>query len=246
VSFAPERDPVAQLRRVKSADEMEHLRVAAKAADTALTELVPWIEVGMTEAEIALQLELLIRQSGVEGIAFGFNVSAGANSALNHYSPYHRPVPLQEGDLLLFDFGANVHGYRSDITRTLVVGEASQQALEIYGIVLDANRSAIDAIRAGMTGVEADSVARNVIHEAGYGAQFGHGLGHGIGLEVHESPGLSPMSKDVLEVGMVTTVEPGVYLTGVGGVRIEDDVIIKEQECEIITSFPKEELISVG
>lgn len=246
VELRSEQDPVSQLRRIKSADELEHLRAAAKIADQALSELVPWIKVGMDEAEVALQLEMLIRQTDAEGSAFDINTSAGANTALNHYSPFHHAAVLKPGDLLLFDFGANVHGYRSDITRTFVVGEASTKDHEIYDTVLRANCMAIDAIRAGVTGIEADAVARDLISEAGFGPNFGHGLGHGIGLEVHESPSLSPLSKDTLETGMVVTVEPGIYFTGGGGVRIEDDVIITDTGCEVITAFPKDELISVG
>jgi len=242
----PQKDPVAQLRRIKSDEELDHLRAAAKIADVALGKLVPWIKVGMDEAEVALQLEILIRTSDAEGLAFSINASAGPNTALNHYSPFHHPTALKPGDLLLFDFGANVHGYRSDITRTFIVGEPSTKDNEIYETVLKANCQAIDAIRAGITGVEADAVARNLITEAGFGENFGHGLGHGIGLEVHEAPGLSPLSKDPLESGMVVTVEPGIYFTGIGGIRIEDDVVVTETGCEIITTFPKDELISVG
>ncbi len=242
----PQRDPVAQLRRVKSDEELSHLRAAAKIADAALSELVPWIKAGMSEAEIALQLEMLIRRSDAEGLAFDINVSAGPNTALNHYSPFHHTTAVKSGDLLLFDFGANVHGYRSDITRTFVVGEASDKARKIYETVLKANCLAIDAIQAGMTGIDADAVAREFITETGFGEDFGHGLGHGIGLEVHEPPSLSPLSKDTLEAGMVVTVEPGIYFAGFGGVRIEDDVVITDTGCEIITAFPKEELISVG
>ena len=153
---------------------------------------------------------------------------------------------MKSGDLLLLDFGANVHGYRSDITRTFVVGEASSKARKIYETVLKANCLAIDAIQAGMTGIDADAVARDFITEAEFGENFGHGLGHGIGMEVHEVPSLSPLSKDTLETGMVVTVEPGIYFTGFGGVRIEDDVVITDTGCEIITAFPKEELVSVG
>ncbi len=242
----PQRDPVAQLRCVKSDEELDHLRAAAKIADAALSELVPWIKVGMNEAEIALQLEMLIRRSDAEGIAFDINVSTGPNTALNHYNPFHHTTVLKSGDLLLFDFGANVLGYRSDITRTFVVGEASGKARKIYETVLRANCLAIDVIQAGMTGIDADAVARDYITDAGFGENFGHGLGHGIGLEVHETPGLSPLSKDTLETGMVVTVEPGIYLAGFGGVRIEDDVVITNTGCEVITAFPKEELISVG
>ena len=246
LELSPQRDPVAQLRRVKSDEELNHLRTAAVIADTALAELVPWIKVGMNEAEIALQLELLIRRSDAEGLAFSINVSTGPNTALNHYSPFHHAATLKPGDLLLFDFGANVHGYRSDITRTFVVGEPSAKAQKIYDTVLQANCLAINAICEGITGIDADAVARNLIKAAGFGDNFGHGLGHGIGLEVHEVPGLSPLSKDTLEAGMVVTVEPGIYFAGFGGVRIEDDVVVTESGCETITAFPKAELISVG
>ena len=246
VQLVSEQDPVSKLRRVKSADELDHLRAAAAIADQALSELVPWIKVGMSEAEIALQLEMLIRSSDAEGSAFDINTSAGANTALNHYSPFHHAAALKPGDLLLFDFGANVNGYRSDITRTFVVGDASAEDKKIYDTVLKANCQAIEAVRAGVTGIAADAVARNLIEDAGYGPNFGHGLGHGIGLEVHEAPSLSPLSKDTLESGMVVTVEPGIYFTGKGGVRIEDDVIVTDTGCEVITAFPKEELISVG
>lgn len=241
-----QKDPVAQLRRVKSTDELDHLREAARIADEALAKLVPWIQTGMSEAEIALELEMLIRKSGAEGIAFRTNVSAGANTALNHYNPFHHPANIKQGDFLLFDFGANVCGYRSDITRTFIVGEPTDKDKLVYETVLKANVQAINAIRAGISGIEADAVARNVIVEAGFGANFGHGLGHGIGLEVHEPPGLSPLSKDVLESGMVATIEPGIYFAGGGGVRIEDDVVITDSGCEVITAFPKDELIRVG
>ena len=246
LELMPQKDPVAHLRRVKSPEELDHLRAAAKIADTSLAELAPWIKLGMNEAEIALQLEMLIRGSDAEGLAFSVNTSTGPNTALNHYCPFHHAATLKPGDLLLFDFGANVHGYRSDITRTFVVGEASARAQKIYDTVLKANCLAIEAIRPGITGIDADAVAREIINEAGFGDSFGHGLGHGIGLEVHEAPGLSPLSKDALEAGMVVTVEPGIYFTGFGGVRIEDDVVVTETGCEIITAFPKEELISVG
>ena len=246
LELKPQCDPVAQLRRIKSDEELDYLRAAAKIADAALSELVSWIKTGMTEAEIALQLEMLIRRSDAEGLAFDINVSTGPNTALNHYSPFHHPTTLKAGDLLLFDFGANVHGYRSDMTRTFVVGGASDKARKIYETVLKSNCLAIDAVRAGMTGIDADTVARDYITEAGFGDGFGHGLGHGIGLEVHEAPSLSPLSKDTLETGMVVTVEPGIYYTGFGGVRIEDDVVITDTGCEIITAFPKEELICVG
>ncbi len=244
--LVPAKDPVAALRRTKTPEELDALRRAAAIADEAFAALLPALKVGMTEAEAALRLEVLIRETDAEGIAFSVNASAGSNTALNHYNPSLDPKPLAEGDLLLFDFGACYAGYRSDITRTVSVGEPSERAKEIYDIVLRANLAAIDAVRSGKTGPEVDAIARNLITEAGYGESFGHGLGHGIGLEVHEPPGLSPLSKDTLETGMVATIEPGIYLPGFGGVRIEDDVIVGTAGCDVITAFPKDELIEVG
>ena len=241
-----ERDPVMILRRTKSEDEIEVLKRAAAVADEAFAALLPELRVGMTEAAAALRLETLVREADAEGIAFSVNASAGANTAMNHYNPSLAPKPLEEGDLLLFDFGACVDGYRSDITRTVSVGKPDDRAREIYGIVLRANLAAIDAVHAGAAGAAVDAVARDMIADASYGDHFGHGLGHGIGLEVHEAPGLSPRSTDTLEPGMVATIEPGIYLPGYGGVRIEDDVVVRPDGCEVITTFPKEELIEVG
>ncbi|MDD5219525.1 MAG: Xaa-Pro peptidase family protein [Candidatus Bipolaricaulis sp.] len=246
LTWVPMPDPVNELRAVKSPAEIECLRKAARLADDALSRLVPEIQLGMDEMQVALRLEWLMREAGSEGIAFDVNVSAGENSALNHYNPAHGRRKLRRGDLLLFDFGACVDGYRSDITRTLSLGTPSNEAKTIYSTVLRANLAGIDAARPGATGVEVDAAAREVIRKAGYGERFGHGLGHGIGLEVHERPGLSPLSKDTLAVGMVTTIEPGIYLPGVGGVRIEDDVVIVEGGCEVITGFPKDRLIQAG
>lgn len=239
-------DPTNDLRAVKTTDEVDKLRQAAKLADDALTKLVPEICAGANEADIALRLEWLMREAGSEGVGFETNVSAGENSALNHYNPALGRRELRRGDLLLFDFGACVDGYRSDITRTLSVGRPTNQAVEIYSLVLQANLAGIAAVAAGKTGVEIDAAARKVITDAGYGERFGHGLGHGIGLEVHERPGLSTLSKDTLVEGMVTTVEPGIYIPGFGGVRIEDDVVVTANGCEVITAFPKDRLIEVG
>lgn len=239
-------DPTNELRAVKSADEVAALRKAAELADAALGSLLPEIRVGMDEAEIALRLEWTMREAGSDGAAFATNVSAGENTALNHYSPAMGRRPLRPGDLVLFDFGACVDGYRSDITRTVSVGRSPKQATEIYHLVLEANLAGIAAVAAGKTGIEVDAAARQIIVDAGYGDRFGHGLGHGIGLEVHERPSLSFQSKDTLTVGMAVTVEPGVYIPGFGGVRIEDDVVVTERGCEILTSFPKDRLIEVG
>jgi len=245
-TLVPERDPVAALRRTKSPEEVACLKKAAAIADEAFASLIPELRVGMSEAEAALRLEVLIRETDAEGIAFDVNCSTGANTALNHYNPSLDPRPLVKGDLLLFDFGACYGGYRSDITRTVSVGKPQGRAREIYDIVLRANLAAIEAVRSGKPASEIDAVARDLIAEAGYADFFGHGLGHGIGLEVHEAPGLTPQNNDPLEAGMVATIEPGIYLPGFGGVRIEDDVVVGPNGCEVITGFPKHDLIEVG
>ena len=239
-------DPTNDLRAVKTEGEIESLRRAAALADSAFGELLPELRVGMNEADIALRLEWLMRTAGSDGAAFDTNVSCAENTALNHYNPALGRRSLRRGDLLLFDFGACVDGYRSDITRTVSVGPATKQAREIYDIVLRANMEAISAVRAGATGIDVDGVARKIIADAGYGDRFGHGLGHGIGLEVHERPSLSTLSKDTLAAGMVATIEPGIYIPGFGGVRIEDDVVVTETGCEVITAFPKDRLMEVG
>jgi len=240
-------DPVAPLRLVKSEEELGFLRHAAQITDEALGRLVDEIRIGMTEAEIALRLEWLIRENPAsEGISFDLNVSTGPNSALNHYSPFMDPVALREGDLLLFDIGTRVAGYCSDLTRTFSVGSPTEKASGIYDVVLRANLAAIEATTSGATGVAVDAVARDLIAAAGYAENFGHGLGHGIGLEVHEGPRVSPQSEDTLSPGMVVTIEPGIYLSGFGGVRIEDDVVVRDGPCEVISAFPKDRLIEVG
>jgi len=239
-------DPLSAQRAVKLPDEVALLRRAAEITDQALEQLLSEIRVGMTEIEVALRLEILIREAGAESVAFESNVSCGPNTALNHYNPALHPQSLKRGDLLLFDIGACYQGYRSDMTRTFCVGEADKRAREIYDLVLQANLAGIAAVREGADGIQVDKAARDVIVAAGHGEHFGHGLGHGIGMEVHEAPRLSQKSKDTLRAGMVVTVEPGVYLSGYGGVRIEDDVVVTRDGCEIITGFAKEELLVVG
>jgi Xaa-Pro aminopeptidase len=240
------RDPLAPIRAVKDPEELDALREAAAIADRALETVLGELRAGMNEVEVALRLEMLIREDDGDGLAFEVNVSAGENTALNHYRPTLGRRTLRTGDLVLFDFGACVRGYRSDMTRTVCVGPADDQAKEIYRIVLEANKKGIVETVAGAKGVDVDRIAREHIVAAGYGDRFGHGLGHGIGLEVHEKPTLSPRSEDVLQSGMVVTVEPGIYIPGYGGVRIEDDVLVTSAGNEILTGFPKDELIEVG
>jgi len=191
-----------------------------------------------------LRLEVIMRKNGAEKVAFDLIVAAGENSALPHYQPGERT--LRQGDLLLFDIGAQLDGYCSDMTRVFAVKEVSPQAREIYDLVLRTNQAGIKAIRAGASGVAVDTIARDVIAQAGHKEHFGHGLGHGVGLEVHEGPLLSPLSEDTLEPRMVVTMEPGVYLPGFGGVRIEDLLVVTKNGSEVLTNLPKDRLLEVG
>ena len=237
-------DPVGSLRRVKEPEEIDRIREATRITEAALTELASRIKAGVSERDLAVELEILIRNSGAEKVAFDLIVAAGENSALPHYRPGLRR--LRTGDLLLFDVGAQVEGYCSDMTRVFVMGKAPARVRKIYDLVLSANRAGVAAIQAGADGKAIDAVVRGMIDEAGHKEHFGHGLGHGVGLEVHEGPRLSSLSEDTLEAGMVVTVEPGVYLPGFGGVRIEDLVVVGNDGCEVLTSFQRDELIEVG
>jgi Xaa-Pro aminopeptidase len=179
-----------------------------------------------------------LHELGGGGPAFDVDVAAGPTAATPHAMPGDRVI--QEGELLLIDAGAKLDGYASDCTRTFAVGEVSGSLREIYEITRQAQQAGLDAVRAGTTGRDADAAARAVIAEAGYGESFGHGLGHGLGLLVHEAPALRPESTDTLEAGNVVTVEPGIYLSGVAGVRIEDLVVVTDDGCEVLSRFPKE------
>ena len=237
-------DPVSELRRIKEPEEIERIRAAVKLTEESLEELVRSIKVGMSERELALRLEFIMREKGAEQVAFDLIVAAGENSALPHYQPGDRRV--KKGDLLLFDIGAKLNRYCADMTRVFSVGEPTAQAQEIYDMVLAANKAGIAAVSAGAAGKDVDAAARDLIAAAGHSDHFRHGLGHGVGLEVHEGPGLSPLSEDTLQAGMTVTVEPGIYLPGFGGVRIEDLTVITKDGCEVLTSFPKEKLVQVG
>jgi Xaa-Pro aminopeptidase len=240
IELVPLKEEVEQLRRCKDKEEITRIRNAIRLTESSLEKILTQITPGMTEAEIALELEVIMRKAGAEKVAFDLIVAAGENSALPHYRAGNRKV--KRGDLLLFDIGVRAGGYCSDITRVFAVGKVTAKAQEIYDIVLTANRAGLAAAAAGKHGKEIDKQARDVIDVAGYKDHFGHGLGHGFGIEVHEQPRLSLLSEDILEEGMVVTIEPGIYLSGFGGVRIEDDILIHADGCEVLTSFPKGEL----
>lgn len=231
------------LRSVKDATEIAAMEKAVGVAERAIKRLLPLIKIGMTEKQVAAQLTAILLDEGGESIAFGPIVSAGPNGASPHAMPGERP--LTSGDLLVIDWGVFVDGYPSDITRTFAVGDIDDELKQIYDIVLQANEAGKQAAKPGATGQDVDRAARKVITEAGYGDYFFHRTGHGLGLEVHELPSMVEGNTQPLAVGNVFTVEPGIYLAGRGGVRIEDDVVITAAGCRSLTSFPRD-LITVG
>ena len=225
------------LRITKDADELVSLQKAIDASDAAMAAVCPTIEEGMTERDVALRMETAMREFGSEGTSFDTIVAAGPNGAMAHHRP--SDTSIRRGEPIVIDMGAQVGGYCSDITRTVVVGEPDETFRKIYDIVLGAQLTAISTVRAGMTGEECDGLSRTVISEAGYGDNFGHSLGHGVGLEVHENPRVGPKAANTLESGMVFTVEPGIYLSGWGGVRIEDIVILGEDGAKPLSKASK-------
>jgi Xaa-Pro aminopeptidase len=231
---------VEQLRAVKDAAEIDRIRAATQLADEALRQTLEAGVVGRTERDVAIELELRMRRLGAEGASFPSIVAAGAHGALPHAEPRAREI--HKNALLTIDWGALHDGYCSDCTRTYATGERiSTRAREIYDLVLSAQEQALSAVRAGPNGKEIDAVARDPIEQAGQGEHFGHGLGHGVGLEVHEGPRLSRLaSEDPLRIGNVVTVEPGVYLPGRLGVRIEDLVVVTKDGQEVLTRLSKE------
>jgi Xaa-Pro aminopeptidase len=231
-------DTVEALRRIKEPGELDAIRASAQLADDALTEVLERGLVGRTEREVALDLEYTMRRLGAEGVSFSPIVAAGEHGALPHASP--RDVAIPAGTLCVIDWGAQLDGYTSDCTRTYATGEVDPRDGEVYELVLRAQEAALEAVRPGPTGREVDAVARSIIDAAGHAEHFGHGLGHGVGLAVHEGPRLSKQGEIALEAGMVVTVEPGVYVPGAVGVRIEDLVIVTDEGAEIISTLPKE------
>lgn len=226
------------LRMVKQSWELDNLRTAESIADKAFNRLLDIIKPGMTELEVVAELEYLMRKFGGEGTSFDTIAASGLNSSMPHAVPSGKR--LERGDFVTLDFGCKYNGYCSDMTRTIVIGRADEKQKQIYNIVLEANLKAESVIRAGLTGSGVDSAARELISNAGFGQYFGHGLGHGVGLFIHENPRLSPNDNTVLLAGMVETVEPGIYIPGFGGVRIEDMVIITEDGHENLSHSPKE------
>ena len=229
---------VERLRIVKDKDEIDATRVACQQARRAFDVVRASLTPTMTELDIAAELEYQARRFGARALSFPPIVAVGPRAALPHATPTRRR--LNESEFTLVDWGANSGLYMSDLTRIIVTGRISPKLRKVYGVVLKAQLAAIDAIRPGLTGEAVDAVARNVIKRAGYGKAFGHGLGHGTGLEIHEAPRLAVGQKTKLRPGMIVTVEPGVYLPGWGGVRIEDDVLVTRAGHEVLTDVPKQ------
>jgi len=230
---------VTHLRVTKDTDEARAIKEATELAEGVLNDVVPTLEEGMRERDVAAIIEYEMKRRGATGPSFPTIVLFGANSSLPHGVP--GDTALKPGDIVLIDMGARLRGYCSDLTRTYVFSSIPGEWFEeIYTLTLHAQRTALKAVRPGVTGREVDAAARDIIRDGGFGDRFGHGLGHGVGIEVHEEPRVNTRSDSVLKAGMVVTVEPGIYLPGQGGVRIEDLVLVTESGCEVLTKTPKE------
>lgn len=237
VRLIPTVEWVEKLRIEKNTEEIKQIREAAAIVDKTFARVVQELKPGMTEKQVALRIDFLMREFGATGSAFETIVASGKRSALPHGLASDKV--LEKGDFVLMDFGARYQGYTSDISRTLVLGKANEKQREIYTIVQEALTRTIAAAKPGMTGKKVDAVAREWITQQGYGDFFNHATGHGIGLDVHEPPVLRRTSEEVLKAGMVVTVEPGIYLPDMGGVRIEDDILLTESGCERLTRAPQ-------
>jgi len=231
-------DVVVNARNIKDAREIQIIEQAIAVAEHGFAMIKANLQLGTTENELASLLVHEMRKRGAWDAAFNVIVGAGPNASLPHYRP--GDVKIQSNTAVLVDWGALVGGYRSDLTRMILVGSIPPAIKEIYRVVLDAQLAAIAAIKPGKTGKQIDQVARAVIRKAGYGKNFGHGLGHGVGRDIHETLSFSRLSKTVLEPGMVMTVEPGIYLPGVGGVRLEDDILVTAEGCRVLSHLPKD------
>lgn len=234
----PTENLVEALRQYKDEEEIEDLQKAFDIADASLEMLLEDIKLGMTEIEVAALLEFYMKVNGSEGVSFDTIVAAGPNASCPHHQPTDKKI--EKGEMVKIDFGATYHGYHSDMTRTFFIGKATSKFKKLYATVLKAHDDAVKAIKLGKPSKDIDAVARKVISDAGYAKNFGHGLGHGFGLEIHEEPRFSPLAKANIEVGQTYTVEPGIYLPGWGGIRIEDSYLITKNGVHKFTNFPNE------
>ncbi|MBL7191943.1 aminopeptidase P family protein [bacterium] len=239
--FVSTSNVVEMISSVKDEGELAKIRKAVEMTDKVFAEVVKLVKPGVTERELAAELVYRHLKHGASGDSFEAIVGSGYRGALPHGIASDKKI--EKGDFIVFDFGCIYQGYCSDMTRTIVVGEPSKKHLEVYNVVKQAQQAAVDACKAGMNTKVLDAVARDIIKEAGYGDNYGHGLGHGLGIEVHAEPRVTFLVENTLQVNQVITIEPGIYLSGWGGVRIEDDVVVKEGGCEILTNTTKELIV---
>jgi len=230
-----------RIRMVKEEDEIERLQQAVLIGDRIFDHIIKFIKPGMKEYEIAAEMEYQMKKLGAKGPSFDTIVAGGPRSAMCHGTA--SDYAIKKGDALVLDFGVIYRNYCSDMTRTIFIGEPNDQLKKIYNIVRETQQKALDSLKSGMSGFDADKIARDIISEAGYGRNFGHSLGHGVGIEIHEEPRLSMKSKDILANGMVFSVEPGIYVEGLGGVRIEDMVVLVDNRPRNLTTSTKDMII---
>jgi Xaa-Pro aminopeptidase len=237
-----EEDPVSLIRMVKDEGEISLLREAAAITDRCFYHLLKFIRPGMTEWEVAIEIEMYYKKNGCTACSFDPIVASGAGSSMPHYMP-SMDKKIAHGDVLLIDMGCVYKGYNSDLTRTVFVGKIDRDIEAVYNIVYEAQGKALKAVRAGIDTGKLDDVARSIITEYGYGDNFGHGLGHGVGIEIHEMPSVKKNSSIKLKKNMVITIEPGIYIPGKGGVRIEDMVLVAADGSEVLTGCSKELIV---
>ena len=236
--FIEMNDMVEKIRMIKDEEEIELIAHAASIGDAAFKHILGFIKAGMTEIEVAIELEFFMKKQGASKLSFDTIVASGTRSSLPHAVPTDKLI--EEGDFVTMDFGCIYKDYCSDMTRTIVIGKASDKQKEIYNLVLEAQLKACDNVKAGILGKTGDGFARDIIDKAGYRINFGHGLGHSLGLEVHEQPRFSLLSEELIEAGMIMSIEPGVYIPDFGGVRIEDLVLMTEDGIRNFCTSPKE------
>lgn len=237
VEFVNVEDELGDIRIIKTAYEIDQLRQAEHIGDLAFEEILEYLKPGVTELEIAARLEFSMKMHGASGNSFDPIVASGLNSSMPHAVPSNKK--LEKGDFVTLDFGCKYNGYCSDMTRTVVIGKASEKQKHVYDTVLQAQEAVLRKVKPGMTGMEIDAIARDIINAAGYEGCFGHGLGHGTGLNIHESPRASMKYDKPVTAGMTLTVEPGIYIKDFGGVRIEDMIVFNENGYENLTFSPK-------
>lgn len=237
----PVSEMIEELREVKDEEEIAIIEKACSIADMAYDHILKMIQPGMTEIEVANQVDFYMRSLGASGVSFSTIVASGLRSAMPHGVASNKVI--EQGDMITLDFGCYYEGYVSDMTRTFAIGDPGEKLKEIYEIVLGAQLAVIEAAKPGVTGIQLDAVARDYITKHGYGEAFGHSTGHGIGLEIHEGPNVSARAKKQFIVGNIITDEPGIYLPGIGGVRIEDDLLITPEGNRVLTHSPKELII---